>query len=214
MGNDNARIIWMAKFNPDKHKLPKAGDESSIKEHLKLKYQDKKWYKSTNNEENDKKKNDKKRINDSEDENDEITPPNIRKIPKEGKDNNKLSSKNISTINEIQNKPTQLKKLSIGSTVTNNQNNNDGWNPQFPKNPNNSQSENVTKSKNPFDNEDEFDFGAISSLTDDKNNPFGWGELKTNINNDQQKQTKNKEDVMENMFDFSVSQKTKEQQKI
>ena len=87
MGNDNAKSIWLAKFDSTKHKLPKANDENSIKEHLKLKYTNKKWYTSPNNIENDtidnkgKNKNKVSKIDDESDD-DDIKPNTIKKKPK------------------------------------------------------------------------------------------------------------------------------------
>lgn len=87
MGNDKAKDIWMAKFNPDRHKLPKPNDENSIKEHLKLKYTNKKWYSSSNtknsDEEDDQKaqKKNKKVAKDDSDE-DDIKPDSLKKKPK------------------------------------------------------------------------------------------------------------------------------------
>lgn len=81
IGNDNAHEIWMAKFNSSKDKLPKVNDENSIKEHLKLKYIEKKWYQSKSSEEIKESKINKAKSSEIfEDEDDEsIKPETLKK---------------------------------------------------------------------------------------------------------------------------------------
>ena len=56
MGNENAAKIWLAKYKADKYKEPKTDDE--IRNFLKDKYQEKKWYKKPKKNKNKNKDSD------------------------------------------------------------------------------------------------------------------------------------------------------------
>ncbi len=81
MGNNNVKEIWRAKFNPDKHKLPFATNENSLKS-IKLKYTEKKWYKKSPNDEEEDKKHSKKKKHESSDDEEEIKPSTLKKSNK------------------------------------------------------------------------------------------------------------------------------------
>ena len=217
MGNDNAKEIWMAKFNPEKHKLPKATDENSIKDHLKLKYVEKKWYKKTSNdkdEEEKDKKPSKKRKSDSSDDEQDIKPSTLKK-----------SNKNLVMVNtdkkkteELPQQPNQqqkLKKLNIGeksNSVFTNQNNTQEWNPNF------NQVNQKTNKQDPFEtsgnknnqqhHDDDFDFTDISTQPQNQggSNPFNWGaptETKITTSVPVTQPNQNRNNNLNEMFDFT-----------
>ena len=63
-GNEVAKKIWLAKYKRNKDKVPSVSDDDELKEFLKEKYQDKKWYKKpkkNKKEEDDEEKKEKKK---------------------------------------------------------------------------------------------------------------------------------------------------------
>lgn len=202
MGNDNAQKLWLAKLNTSKHSLPKSTDEVAVKEHIKSKYVDKKWYSIKGVEE---KKEDKSKVeaNDDSDLEEDLKPSQLKnkiKKPiivakdvsikkdtkeKENKDNKyqekvtppvKLNKLNMS------NNQTGVTGPSTGNGNVNSGNgstsisNNQGWKPKFEENNRNSKVE-----ENPF----EF-FGNKNNNVNvnspfefpnqpQDSNPFGWG---------------------------------------
>jgi len=221
MGNDNANLIWMAKFNPEKHKKPNPTDDNAIKEHIKIKYQNKKWYKAQGSkdedEQEDNSKKKKKKESDDEDEVD-IKPTSLKKsnknivhVKEEPKKSNSNVGNNVINTQKapIQEQP-KLKKLNIGNSGNKNQE----WNPQFRP------SVNSNQMKDPFDSsnnhDDGFDFGD-SNTQQAPQNPFNWGSSSTsnttpNVQSNplNQQSQGNKEsnqhqqsNILDNIFDFA-----------
>ena len=63
-GNEKAKKIWLGKYKKNKDKVPSVSDDDELKEFLKEKYQDKKWYKKPKkkkNEDEEEKKDKKKK---------------------------------------------------------------------------------------------------------------------------------------------------------
>ena len=78
-GNAKAKKIWLGKYKKGKDKAPSVIDDNELKDFLKEKYEDKRWYKKPkkkkedddDEEEEDKKKNKKKKKDESDDEDDD-----------------------------------------------------------------------------------------------------------------------------------------------
>lgn len=189
MGNDNCQNIWMGKFNPSKHTLPKTNDDNSVKDFLKLKYIDKKFYstgKEDIKEKDDIKGTKTKSFNQDEELEEDLKPENLRKKEKDVSTKMKNviigdNKKDIKTdvveqkVEKTTSKP--LSKLSIGGKSNENTNSNNNWNPNFP---NSSKTSSKVNDPFSFDNNntnDEFEFPSSETNTPNNtnNDPFGWG---------------------------------------
>jgi hypothetical protein len=104
-GNDNARKIWLGKFNPKVHKLPNPKKREEVKQFIIDKYRNKKYYKKQkgNNPESDE---------DYSEEEEEEKPKNNNK-------NEKVNNKSDININKG-----KLNKISIKGSSNNNNNRN------------------------------------------------------------------------------------------
>jgi len=231
MGNDNAYKIWMAKFNESKHSLPKPSDDSAVKNHIKIKYFDKKWYSSsgaTKEEETSKKKNNQDDESDPDDV--DIKPSSLKKKTKpsikevEVKTKEKEKEKKIEKEKEeVKNTSIKLSKISIGGNsnkqISSNNNNQEGWKANFNENkvskPQTQQvdpfdmfNNNQSAKSNPF-SDNPFEFA--SDVKGNNDNPFDWGDNNNNANNNKQSLPNNNEiqnKPQSNMFDFNFTTST------
>jgi hypothetical protein len=208
MGNDNAQKIWLAKFNTSKHSLPKSTDENAVKDHLKSKYIDKKWYSAKGVEE---KKEDKVKVevNDDSDLEEDLKPSQLQnktkkpiivakdvQVKNKEKEKEKEKENKDSKYQEKQ-APVKLSKLNMNNNqttnvpITNNTtsnsnsiSNNQVWKPKFEENQRNSNK----VEESPF----EFFGGKNNNVNVNSpfefpnhpqdNNPFGWGSTSTTDN--------------------------------
>lgn len=223
MGNDNCQKIWMGKFNPSKHSLPKTTDDNSVKDFLKLKYIDKKYYSTGNDENKDINEKGTKVKNNYQDEEieEDLKPENLKKKEKDVStkmknviigDNNKNKTDVVEQQIEKSNKP--LTKLSISGTNKKEsgvKNNDSNWNPNFSNNTN-------SNINNPFDFENSnntntnnnMDFEFPSSENNTPNNvnddPFGWGNNTVKIVN--QTNEKKQSTKINDPFEFNFVNNT------
>jgi len=87
VGNDNAREIWLAKFDSKKEKLPDSKDSEAVRKHIKAKYTDKKYCGNSEKETKPKKekessKNKKSQVSDSDSEEEETPKVKVKTTTK------------------------------------------------------------------------------------------------------------------------------------